>query len=174
MTREDQLFRRLAQGDKEAIEDLVRLYYGEILRYCFWHLPNRCWAEDAVQETFLKAIRYLDHYHHKGKFKAFLYRIAANTCVDLQRKKYPEPLSENVGYQEKGFGEIEAAWDFTWLLQQVTKEERELLVLRFAQNLTLREISSILDLPLRTVQSRLRAILKRLQKTLEKEEKRHK
>ena len=81
MTREDEIFKKLKQGDGNAPEELVKLYYPEILRYCLWHAPDRMAAEDAVQETFLKAIRFLDRYEHKGKFRPFLYQIAANTCV---------------------------------------------------------------------------------------------
>ena len=92
MTREDEIFKKLKQGDENAPEELVKLYYPEILRYCLWHAPDRMAAEDAAQETFLKAIRFLDRYEHKGKFRPFLYQIAANTCVDEWRKKKAEPL----------------------------------------------------------------------------------
>ena len=86
MTREEKLMIRIGQGDMDAVDELIGLLYPEILRYCLWHAPNPGMAEDAAQETFLKAIRYYDRYVHKGKCKAFLYRIAANTCVDMYRK----------------------------------------------------------------------------------------
>ena len=86
MTREDELIQRIEQGDPCAVNELVALFYPDILRYCLCHAPDRSLAEDAAQETFLKAIRYFNRYTHKGKFKSFLYRIAANTCVDLHRK----------------------------------------------------------------------------------------
>lgn len=53
MTREDEIFKKLKKGDPGGAEELVRLYYAEILRYCLFHLPDRSMAEDAVQETFL-------------------------------------------------------------------------------------------------------------------------
>ena len=76
MTREDELILRIKQGEFNALDELITLYYPEILRYCLWHAPNRTLAEDATQETFLKVIRYSDRYVHKGKFKSFLYQIA--------------------------------------------------------------------------------------------------
>lgn len=82
----DRWIPRIIQGDEQALEELVEAFYPEILRYCLWHAPNRALAEDAAQETFLKAIRYLDKYAHRGKFKSFLYQIAANTCIDMGRK----------------------------------------------------------------------------------------
>ena len=49
MTREDEIFKKLKQGDENAPEELVKLYYPEILRYCLWHAPDRMAAEDAAQ-----------------------------------------------------------------------------------------------------------------------------
>ena len=86
MTREDKLLKKLEYGDMSALDELISLYYADILRYCICHTKDRQTAEDAVQETFLKTVRYLDRYVHKGKFRAFLYQVAANTCVDMWRK----------------------------------------------------------------------------------------
>lgn len=50
--RTDELLNRLEQGDAEALDELIRMYYPEILRYCLWHTSDRQSAEDAAQETF--------------------------------------------------------------------------------------------------------------------------
>lgn len=71
MTREDEIFEKLKKGDPDGAEELVRLYYAEILRYCLFRLPDRSMAEDAVQETFLKVFRHFDDYRHRGHFRAF-------------------------------------------------------------------------------------------------------
>ena len=59
MTREDEIFKKLKTGDPTAAEELVMLYYDDILRYCLYHVPEQSLAQDAVQETFLKVFRYL-------------------------------------------------------------------------------------------------------------------
>lgn len=92
MTREDKLIQQIQQGDTAAAEELIKMYYSEILRYCLWHAPDRSLAQDAAQETFMKALRYFDHYTHKGNFRPFLYRIAANTCIDMHRRSRPPDL----------------------------------------------------------------------------------
>ena len=125
MTREDEIFKKLKQGDGNAPEELVKLYYPEILRYCLWHAPDRMAAEDAVQETFLKAIRFLDRYEHKGKFRPFLYQIAANTCVDEWRKKKAEPLPEEVEFTEPEFFRAEAEVDFRLLVERLPEEWKD-------------------------------------------------
>lgn len=174
MTREDELVKRMERGDPAAADELIRMYYPDILRYCLWHAPNHSLAEDAAQETFLKAIRYFDRYAHKGKFKPFLYRIAANTCIDLQRKDRHPALSldslEEAGidpvYSEPAFEAIRSDMLFRHLVSGLPENQREIVLLRFGQDLTLREISEVVNLPLRTVQTRLRAALKKLRAKL--------
>lgn len=173
MTHEEKLMARIGRGDPEAAEELVRLLYPDILRYCLWHAPNRDWAEDAAQETFLKAIRYYDRYVHKGKARAFLYRIAANTCLDMGRKAGESSLEELPGElpsEEPGFQRIHVELDFHQRIRSLPPEQQEVLLLRFGQELTLTEIAAVTGAPLRTVQSRLRAGLKKLKAQLEKEE----
>lgn len=168
MTREDQLIRQCKTGEQAALDELVRMYYPEILRYCLWHAPDRQSAEDATHETFLKMIRHLDSYMHRGHFRAFLYRIAANTCVDMRRNRWSSTasLSEGLAVEECGYRKAEAEVDFQHLIAGLPPEQRELIVLRFAQQLTLREIAEVTNMPLRTVQSRLRATLKKLKSSL--------
>lgn len=93
LTREDKLIKRMEQGDRSVADELIGIFYPEILRYCLWHAPNRSLAEDAAQETFLKVIRYFDRYTHRGRFKPFLYQIAANTCIDMKRKNHCQDIS---------------------------------------------------------------------------------
>ncbi|MCD8355487.1 MAG: RNA polymerase sigma factor [Clostridia bacterium] len=168
MTREDQLIRQCKAGEKDALDELIRMYYPDILRYCLWHAPDRQSAEDATHETFLKAIRHLDSYVHRGYFRAFLYRIAANTCVDMRRNKWSSAASlpDDLVLEECGYRKAEADADFQRMVGRLPVEQRELVLLRFAQQLTLREIAEVTGLPLRTVQSRLRAALKKLKSSL--------
>lgn len=175
MTREDKLIQKIEEGDSRAADELVGIYYPEILRYCLWHAPDRLLAEDAAQETFLKAIRYFDRYVHKGKFKSFLYQIAANTCVDMKRKRWLtdvsyEELTVDPAYSETGFDEIDSDIALKQLVCRLPQETQEIVILRFGQDLTMREIAKITGLPLRTVQSRLRAALKKMKREFEEEE----
>lgn len=163
---------RISQGDSQALEELVEAFYPEILRYCQWHAPNPSLAEDAAQETFLKAIRYFDRYVHRGKFKAFLYQIAANTCIDMGRKKScTETSFEEVPTElpdpNSPLEQLQSEMAFRELVRQLPEDNRELVILRYGQDLTLREISQVTGLPLRTVQSRLRSALKKLKQQLE-------
>lgn len=174
MTREDEIFRQIKQGNKEYLDELVRLYYPEIFRYCIWHTKSYANAEDAVQETFLKAVRYLDRYTHKGKFRAFLYQIAANTCIDMNRRKYEEPMDTEIleTFMEPAgvMDDVEETMDFLSLAENLPGEAKEIILLRFGQELKLREIADVMDLPLRTVQSKLRSAVRQLRELIMEKE----
>ena len=176
---EDKLIKRIEQGDITAADELIEVYYPEILKYCIWHAPNRTLAEDATQETFLKLIRYMNKYVHKGNFRAFLYKIAANTCIDIWRKQetikeFPEgmkleQIQMEISYEESGFAEVQELLDLQRMICILPNEQREIIILRFVHNLTIREIADVTGISFRTVQSRIRLALKKLKTEYGKE-----
>ena len=169
MIHEDELLQKIRDGDIASLDKLVAFYYPDILRYCSWHTPNRQIAEDATQDTFLKAVRHLDAYVHRGKFRAYLYKIAVNVCIDYSRKKTMEQLPDDLQEYDSQLERMESDTNFVWLLRDLPDEQREVVLLRFAHELKIREISEIINVPMRTVQSRLRSALKRLKKDFDKE-----
>lgn len=169
MIHEDKLLKKIRDGDSASLDKLVAFYYPGILRYCLWHTPNRQTAEDATQDTFLKAIRHLDAYVHRGKFRAYLYKIAANVCIDYSRKKTMEQLPDDLQEYDSQLEQIESDSNFMWLLRHLPDEQREVVLLRFVHELKVREIAEVIGVPMRTVQSRLRSALKRLEKDFDKE-----
>ena len=169
MIHEDELLKKIRDGDSASLDRLVTFYYPDILRYCLWHTPNRQTAEDATQDAFLKAIRHLDAYVHRGKFRSYLYKIAANVCIDYSRKKVAEQLPDDLQEYDSCLEQIESDAHFMWLLRGLPDEQREVVLLRFAHELKIREIAEVIGVPMRTVQSRLRSALKRLGKDFDKE-----
>lgn len=154
-------------------DEWIERYYPEILRYCLWHAPNRSLAEDAAQETFLKAVRYGDRYIHRGRFRPFLYRIAANTCIDLHRKASGREvpfaqMADETADLNAASDAMESDLVLRQLVHDLPNELRELVLLRFGQDMTIREVAEAVGLPMRTVQSRLRTALKRLRNELAK------
>ena len=145
MTRENEIFKQIEQGNMEGLDELVGMYYPEIYRYCCWHTSNQANAEDAVQETFLKAVRYMDRYAHRGRFRAFL---------DMSRSKCEVPVEaevlEAVPLADPSFQETEDDTDFLRLVRQLPEEMSELVFLRYGQEMKLREIAEITGLPVRT------------------------
>lgn len=71
------LLRKAQSGDTGALDTLITAYYPQILNYCRWHTADEQQAQDAAQETFLKAVRWLDSCGgFQGAFRPFLYKIA--------------------------------------------------------------------------------------------------
>ena len=157
MTREDRLIQQIIGGDARCWDELISLYYPAILRYCLWHMPDR---ESAL-------VRSLHRYGRRGQFRAFLYRIAANTCTDMLRQRAPEVLSPDGGdaasapladdsYLPPEYDRAEDREQLSYAFARLDGLQRELVLLRYGQELSLREIASLTGLKLRTVQTKLR------------------
>ena len=161
-----QLVRRMQAGDRAAADALIERYYAAILRYCARHAPDAATAEDLTQEVFLRLCSRLDAYRETGQFRAYLYRIAYNLCVDAARRPALSPLPDTLPDAANPFAAIEAADEASRLLAKLPPAQREVLLLHCGEGLRFREIAAITGLPLRTVQSRVRAALKTLREVL--------
>ena len=75
----------IAQEREAILERLVQDYQGALLRTCYLYMRDASQAEDAVQETFLKAYRRLNGFRGEASEKTWLMRIAVNTCRDMTR-----------------------------------------------------------------------------------------
>ena len=170
------LLRKAQSGDTGALDTLIAAYYPQISELLPLAYSRRAAGVGCNTGNLLKAVRWLDSCGgFQGAFRPFLYKIAKNTCIDLNRTMERtevslESLPGEPAYQESGFAAAEEKANLRVLTAQLEPEQRELVLLRFAQQLKLREIAQITGLPLRTVQSRLRAALKTLKMQLEKED----
>lgn len=86
---EDRLAVRCRTGEPAAFDELVSRYQLRLFRFAFRLLRDRAEAEDAVQETFLRAYRALPAYRPDGFFSSWIYRIALNECRRRMRGKKP-------------------------------------------------------------------------------------
>lgn len=163
---DDELIRRIRLGDESASEELVRRYYSSILRYCRWHCSSLEKAEDLTQETFYRLFRSLSQYQGKKKFKAYLYTIANRLCIDESRKMQAVLLEdeENIVSGRNEICQIEDRETIRHLLNRLPPEQREVVILRYGEQLGLAEIAKITGSNMRTVQSRIRYALQVMRK----------
>ena len=166
MITDEELIRQIRAGDEEAADILVKRYYTDILRYCKRHIIDQNLAEDATQETFYRVFRSLMRYQDKERFRAWLYMIARNICIDENRKqKNTIPLElEDIGEESNEIHQIENSDEIEQLLSVLPEEQREAILLYFEDELTYKEIGKILGIPARTVQSRVKNGIKAIKK----------
>ena len=168
---DDALVEQIRLGDEKAAEELIRRYYTSVLRYCKRQCFNLEKAEDLTQETFLKLFKNLSGYKEKGKFKAYLYTIANHLCIDESRKM-KECSLENEGEIRDECDElrrIEDKSEVGYLLNVLSPEQREAVILRFGEELSFWEIAKVMGCNMRTAQSRVRNALKIMRKEQENE-----
>jgi RNA polymerase sigma-70 factor (ECF subfamily) len=175
-------------GDRKAFAEIVKRYEKKIMKLGFRMLNQRQEAEDVAQETFLKVYNNLNRYDMTLKFSTWIYRIATNLCIDhLRRRKEQVSLdafsadSANESSNRELQAKIADKWStpenqviLSELQDQVQKAVQQLpdkyrlaIVLRYMQELSLQEISEILDIPLSTVKTRIHRGREVLRKKLE-------
>ncbi|MGC5327667.1 RNA polymerase sigma factor [Brevibacillus sp. SYSU BS000544] len=155
---------QVLQGNKQAYAHLINKYKDKIyyLLVRMGEPPQD--AQDVAQECFIKAYHYLHSYDQSRKFSSWLYRIAINHCLDLKRRKSKTvnlhiELEENTIAETKSPETIyltnESKTELSVLVNSLPENYRLVLLLRYIDDLTYKEISEICKLSVNTVQVRL-------------------
>lgn len=163
---DDDLIEQIRIGNEKAAEELIKRYYTSIFHYCKNHCFDREKAEDLTQETFLKLFKNLSGYQGKRRFKAYLYTIANHLCIDESRKTEVYPLEEEGQIENKNneMRRVEDRSEIDSLLNALSPEQREAVILRFGEELSFGEIAKVMGCNMRTAQSRVRNALKIMRK----------
>ncbi len=162
--------RGLKRNDPALLDHLIETYQHRLLRYLLFLTGKREVAEDLFQETWMRVLLRGAQYNGKARFDTWLFTIARNLVIDLSRKRQMASLDEmsEAGEDERPF---EVAIDGPSPFEQfATREDRaevaevllklepnyrEVLTLRFHDEMSLEEIASVTRAPLSTVKSRL-------------------
>lgn len=160
----------LVPGNVQQLERLMTQYGDAVLRMCYMLLRDRELARDATQESFLKAYRALDTLRSGGTEKAWLIRIAVNTCKDMQRSRWARLVDRRITPDDlPDAGQEDDRPDQTPLVavMNLPEQYRQIVVLHYYQGMTLEEIARMLTLPAATVRSRMLRAKKKLRQALE-------
>lgn len=169
---DSELVQKVLQGDCEAFGELVKRYQHQVFTLAYRYLGNREEAADAAQDAFVKAYQGLNGFRQEAGFKTWLYQITSNSCRDRLRKRKYEPLvildqpvvtPEGQYTREIAGGpspeeEAERREFHAYLqnlINNLTVEYKEVLILREIEGLSYEAIASRLDLSMGTVKSRL-------------------
>lgn len=175
--------KKVLKGDQNAFGDVIELYKDKVFQICYRMLGNRHEAEDISQEAFIRAYVNIHRFNIELKFSTWLYRIATNLCIDRIRKKKPDYYLDaevpgtdglNMYSQIPSSGSLPEDDVESMELQALIQKEisnlpekyRAVIVLKYIEELSLNEISEILELPLGTVKTRIHRGREALRKQL--------
>ncbi len=178
-TTDEQLAAAVQKGDTESFGQLVDRYQAKMLRYArkFLLADN---AEDAVQEVFIKAYQNINSFDAAQRFSPWVYRIAHNEFINHLKKQgrehlsffdpdtfFPHPVAKETaeGEAERGLAKqiVEAN------LEKLDSKYREALVLFYLEELSYKEISDILKIPVATVGVRIKRAREALRSVFKQE-----
>lgn len=167
---EQRLIQKVKQGDREALNDLIKEYYQGVFAYFFRNTRDYHKSNDLTQDVFIKVVSGIDSYENRGKFKAWLFTVACNVLRNQWRH---ENLHKQCEYNEAVGGASDdhstAVADKLRLedaLEQLPPEQREAVILKYYHDLRIRDIALITGAAEATVKSRLNYALKKLNKSV--------
>jgi RNA polymerase sigma-70 factor, ECF subfamily len=155
---------RWRAGDRDAFDEVVDRYGLQLLRTARLILRDEALAEDAIQETFLKAWQRIGSLRDEDP-GPWLTRIAMNESISTYRRRHRfQALTERFGRLGSSKPEVssEARLDLAHALDQLTAEQRAALALHYYQDLSVEDTARMLKVPVDTAKSRLKTALRRL------------
>jgi RNA polymerase sigma-70 factor (ECF subfamily) len=175
---------RLRRGDSEALESVMARYQHRLYRYLLRLSREPALAEDLFQQTWMRVAEKIRRYDPQRSFEAWLFSVARNLTIDYLRRYRPESLDEPAGGEEGGESrqtrlvasgpsaldrilDQERAARVTGALAEMPVIYREVLSLRFEEEMKLEEIAEVLETPISTVKTRLRRGLEAMRRKME-------
>ncbi len=167
MDQERDWIEQALQGDQKAFGDLVRAYQRPVYNLTYRMLGDPAEAEDAAQETFLRAYAKLATYQPGRKFVNWLLSIASHHCIDRLRRRGRAPqvsldgpapsewITSNAPQPDQVISKKEEREQVRQLLETLPPDYRAAVVLRYWYDLSYREIAATMDTTESAIKSRL-------------------
>ena len=165
----NELVRKAREGDRDAFSKLYQLFYRKIYRYIHFQIRDEEIAKDFCQDTFVKAWKRIDTFsiNSSGTFQAFLFAIARNLVIDYSRKKKEVSIEqyESIPEQEHLYEDLTSKEDAERLrkaLDRLNEEERQIIILKYFEEMPGEEIAGVLSMKEGAVRVRLHRIMEKL------------
>ena len=158
------LISRARGGDREAFGELVEQYRDTVYRLAYRMCGNAYDADEAAQEAFVAAWRALPNFRGDAKFSTWLYRLTTNAAIDVMRREKRHQtvgdgemvdLADDADSPQETVERTEQQEAVQKALSTLSEEYREVLLLRYMEELDYAEIAEVLQLPSGTVKSRI-------------------
>ena len=167
----DNLVSSAKNGSAEAFGELYEIYSKDMFRFAYYYLGSYSLAEDCVSECVCLAFQKIGSLRKASAFKSWLFKILHNCCNNVLREKI---MSEgNVEYSSvsdvyREEENISEKLSLKEALAQLSDEEREIVILHYAQGYTSKEIAEILDMNDSTVRSKIMRSGEKMRRFLQK------
>ena len=142
----------------QAFTELVQRHQTSLRRMCYAMIRDEELAKDAVQETFVKAYRALDTWRGDCSEKTWLMKISVNTCRDMLRGAWFRRIDSRVALENLPQPTVQLTEDhveLTLAIMKLPQKLREVTLLHYSQDMTMREIAQALGISPSTVSKRL-------------------
>ena len=167
------LVRCAQSGERQAFDRLVLKYRARIVELAMRYTRNRADAEDATQETFIKAYRGLRHFRCESAFYTWLYRIASNCARNLLKARRHDSIKNTIDFSDfrHAVRHPTRLWDLATpeelaltadlrgmanaALEGLSEEQRSAITLRELDGLSYQQIAAAMSIPVGTVRSRV-------------------
>jgi RNA polymerase sigma factor (sigma-70 family) len=168
--QDDELIERIRNGESaRAYEVLYHRYYAKVFDKCYSFVKKREIAEELSRDILSKAYEKLFGFKHHSSFSSWLYSITYNHCIDYLREKkklhYPEWNKENelpeIIDEEENLNEISFE-KLILALEKIHPEEKAIILMKYQDNLSLKQIASALRISEDAVKMRLKRARTRL------------
>ena len=182
--KDEDIIGLIIKGDSELYTDIIDRYSGKVYSTAYSYTHSQEEAKDLVQEILIKTYNSLSSFKADAKFSTWLYRIAVNTCIDWSRKKKSKAVMTAISFEDTDILEIiisDTEGPEELLQRQENKEAvrnavdglpeiyKTVLILYYFEELQVQEICSILDIPRKTIETRLYRAKKILKSILSQE-----
>jgi RNA polymerase sigma factor (sigma-70 family) len=172
------------EGDSELYSEIIDRYSSKVYSTAYSYTHSQEEAKDLVQEILIKTYNNLKSFKADSKFSTWLYRVAVNTCIDWSRKRKSKAVMTVMSFEDTDIFEIittDAEGPEELLLRQENVEVvrnavgdlpeiyKTVLILYYFEELQVQEICNILDVPRKTIETRLYRAKKILKSILRQE-----
>lgn len=177
MKDQEKIIARARRGDSDAFEQLVVAYREQVFRLALRMCGSEADADEVAQEAFLSAWKALPNFRGESQFSTWLYQLTTHAAIDLMRREKRQIAADDITevsaadpapspqQQAEQSEQREIVRD---AILQLAPEQREVVVLRFMEELSYEEIGAVLKLPSGTVKSRLNRAKAQLKEILSK------
>lgn len=177
----DDSIEKLIERDQIAFRALVEEYQNKFLSMAYKYTNNYNDAEDLCQEIFIKVYKNLPSFKNKSKLSTWLYKIAINTCIDWNRKNINSRISL-MNLRNKEVKDVKSSYDTEDIIiykeyqkiihktvYSLKDKYKSIVILYHFNQLSYKEISNILNIPTKTIETRLYRARKQIKTKLIKE-----